>query len=288
MLVVKNILKLLRRLLFQNYKLSLIDKDTLKEKQISDFYGFHILSFIAYLFLTALILSFFLFGYTFFKELLPERGVIKNNKIIELIIKVDSLERDLILKREYINMIQQIVRGEVLESTNVTKSDSALVINENDLKPSKDDSILRQEVIDADLYNIPVYKGQITSSIEDFVFYKPVEGVVINELNTNDKHYGLDIAAAQNSSVKSCLDGVVLFSDWSSSKGNVVIIQHIDNIISTYMHNSILFKESGELVKAGEVIAVVGNSGEQSSGPHLHFELWQNGTPINPADYIDF
>ena len=288
MLVVKNILKLLRRLLFQNYKLSLIDKDTLKEKQISDFYGFHILSFIAYLFLTALILSFFLFGFTFFKELLPDRGVIKNNKIIELMIKVDSLERDLILKREYINMIHRIVRGEVIENTNVIDSDSTVLVNRNDLKPSKHDSILRQEVIDADLYNIPVYKGQITSSIEDFVFYKPVEGVVINELNTNDKHYGLDIAAAQNSSVKSCLDGVVLFSDWSSSKGNVVIIQHIDNIISTYMHNSILFKESGELVKAGEVIAVVGNSGEQSSGPHLHFELWQNGTPINPADYIDF
>ena len=121
-----------------------------------------------------------------------------------------------------------------------------------------------------------------------FVFYKPVEGIIIDDFNIINKHYGLDIAAALNSSVKSCLDGIVLFSDWSSSKGNVVIIQHIDNIVSTYMHNSILFKESGELVKAGEVIGVVGNSGEQSTGPHLHFELWQNGTPINPADYIDF
>tara|TARA_B100000900_G_C20537682_1_gene699048 strand:+ start:289 stop:1155 length:867 start_codon:yes stop_codon:yes gene_type:complete len=288
MLIVKNIQKLLQRLLFQNYKLSLIDKDSLKEKQISDFYGYHILSFIAYLFLTSFILSFFLFGYTLFKELLPERGVIKNNKIIELIIRVDSLERDLILKREYINMIHQIVQGEVLESIYLTDSDSTLLINEGGLKPSKDDSILRQEVIDADLYNIPVYRAQITNSIEDFIFYKPIEGIIINELDINDKHFGLDIAAAKNSSVKSCLDGIVLFSDWSSSKGNVVIIQHIDNIVSTYMHNSILFKESGEFVKAGEVIGVVGNSGEQTTGPHLHFELWQNGTPINPADYIDF
>ena len=255
MLIIKSIRKILQRLLFQNYKLSLIDKDSLKEKQVSDFYGYHILSIIAYLFLTALIVSFFLFGFTFFKELLPDRGVIKNNKIIELMIKVDSLERDLILKREYINMIHRIVRG---------------------------------EVVDADLYNIPVYKAQMTNSIEDFVFFKPVEGVIIDDFNINNKHYGLDIAAAQNSSVKSCLDGIVLFSDWSSSKGNVIIIQHIDNIVSTYMHNSILFKESGDLVKAGEVIGVVGNSGEQSTGPHLHFELWQNGSPINPSDYIDF
>ena len=288
MLIIKSIRKILQRLLFQNYKLSLIDKDSLKEKQVSDFYGYHILSIIAYLFLTALIVSFFLFGFTFFKELLPDKGVIKNNKIIELMIKVDSLERDLILKREYINMIHRIVRGEVIENTSVIDSDSTVLVNRNDLKPSKHDSILRQEVIDADLYNIPVYKAQMTNSIEDFIFFKPVEGVIIDDFNINNKHYGLDIAAAQNSSVKSCLDGIVLFSDWSSSKGNVVIIQHIDNIVSTYMHNSILFKESGELVKAGEVIGVVGNSGEQSTGPHLHFELWQNGTPINPADYIDF
>ena len=142
--------------------------------------------------------SFFLFGFTFFKELLPERGIIKNNKIIELMIKVDSLERDLVLKREYINMIQRIVRGEVLENTSVVDIDSTVLVNRNDLMPSKHDSILRQEVIDADLYNIPVYKAQISNSIEDFVFFKPVEGIIIDDFNITNKHYGLDIAAAQN------------------------------------------------------------------------------------------
>ena len=98
----------------------------------------------------------------------------------------------------------------------------------------------------------------------------------------------MDLVSHEGASVKACLDGVVILADWSISSGNILIIQHVDNIVSIYMHNSVLTKKSNELVRAGEVVGLVGNSGESSSGPHLHFELWQNGVPINPSEYIDF
>ena len=120
------------------------------------------------------------------------------------------------------------------------------------------------------------------------MFFKPVEGLIISEFNSSDKHYGVDIASRSGAAVKATLGGVVVFSDWSISNGHMILIQHVENIISVYLHNSLLTKKSNDLVKAGEVIAIVGNSGESSTGPHLHFELWQNGSPVNPIDYIDF
>ena len=139
-----------------------------------------------------------------------------------------------------------------------------------------------------DKYNIPTHYDKSTQTLEDFVFFKPIEGIITRDFNIFENHYGIDVGAHAGASVKACLDGVVIFSDWSISNGNMIIIQHKNNIVTVYMHNSILTKKTNDLVKTGEVIAIVGNSGELSSGPHLHFELWQNGTPINPLEYIDF
>ena len=168
------------------------------------------------------------------------------------------------------------------------KIDTTLVFEDLELMPSKEDSVLRKMVYEEDLYNIsPAYNLQ-NSGLEDFMFFKPVSGLIVDTFNIREKHYGLDIVAHEGASVKACLEGVGVFADWSVSSGNMILIQHVDNIISVYMHNSILTKKPNDLVKAGEVIGIVGNSGELSSGPHLHFELWQNGNPINPEEYIDF
>jgi murein DD-endopeptidase MepM/ murein hydrolase activator NlpD len=120
----------------------------------------------------------------------------------------------------------------------------------------------------------------------------PVDGLITNKFNPSnpeDPHYGLDLVADESSLIKACADGVVIFSEFSNTTGYVVGIAHTDyNLISFYKHNSRVFKKVGSHVFSGEAIAVIGNSGKNTSGPHLHFELWYENSPVNPEDYIIF
>ena len=265
-----------------------INRSSLEERKITEFKGYQLLALAVYSSLLIMIISFCLIAYSPIKSILPQAELDKKKKIIELMIHIDSLERDLFIKAQYVNAITRIINGDIIDSVVPIFNKESIVYEDLTLSPSKADSILRKEVTDADLYNIPSSYKDDLGQLEDFVFYKPVDGLITSLFNPQEQHFGLDIVTETNASVKSCLDGVVLFADWSSSKGNVIIIQHVDNIVSAYMHNALLVKETNDLVRAGEVIGVVGNSGELTSGPHLHFELWQNGTPINPVDYIDF
>jgi murein DD-endopeptidase MepM/ murein hydrolase activator NlpD len=120
------------------------------------------------------------------------------------------------------------------------------------------------------------------------MFFPPVKGIVTNVFNSGKQHYGTDIVAGTDEVVKATLPGTVTMSGWTIETGNVIQVQHTDNIISVYKHNAELLKHMGDHVKAGEPIAIIGNSGELTTGPHLHFELWYNGTPLNPQDYISF
>ena len=274
--------------LSNNFSVTSINRSSLKENKITEFKGYQLLAFGIYSAFLIVIISFFLIVYSPIKNILPQADLNKKKKIIELMIQVDSLERDLDLKSQYINTINRIIKGDIVDSVTPILNKESILYGDLTLSPSKADSVLRREVADADLYNIPSsYKSDL-GRLEDFVFYRPVDGLITSGFNPQEQHFGLDVVAETNASVKSCLDGVVLFADWSSSRGNVIIIQHVDNIVSAYMHNAVLVKETNDLVRAGEVIGLVGNSGELTSGPHLHFELWQNGTPINPEDYIDF
>jgi murein DD-endopeptidase MepM/ murein hydrolase activator NlpD len=126
------------------------------------------------------------------------------------------------------------------------------------------------------------------STLNDYFFFAPLKGVITNGFNPASNHYGVDITSKENDAVKATLDGTVVLSTWTLATGNVIIIQHKDNIISVYEHNSVLMKKAGDQVKAGDVIAIVGNSGELTTGPHLHFELWYQGSPVNPIDYVTF
>ena len=276
------------KFLIKTYRLTTTNKSSLKESQIADFKGYQLVVFIIYSIILVFIVSFLLVAYSPIKNLMPQTELAKKKKIIELMINIDSLERDLLLKNQYVSAINKIINGEVVDSVVLVHNKHTLAPEEISLSPSKEDSLLRKEVLDSELYNIPDSHKNNLSPLEDFVFYKPVDGLITSSFDPQEKHFGVDIVTATNTPVKSCLDGVVVFADWSSSKGNVIIIQHVDNIVSSYMHNSILVKETNDLVKAGEVVGVVGNSGELTSGPHLHFELWQNGMPIDPEEYIDW
>lgn len=126
------------------------------------------------------------------------------------------------------------------------------------------------------------------SGIAAYSFFSPIKGIVTEKFQPLSSHYGVDIASKKDEAIKSCLDGTVIMSSWTSETGYVIAIQHNNNLISLYKHNSILLKKIGGFVRAGEAIAIVGNTGEISSGPHLHFELWYNGSAVNPEEYINF
>jgi len=111
---------------------------------------------------------------------------------------------------------------------------------------------------------------------------------VTSSFNPREEHFGTDIAAEENEAVKAALDGTVLSSSWSVEDGHVVMIQHANNLVTVYKHNAAVLKKNGQYVKAGEPIAIVGNTGENSTGPHLHFEVWYNGAPVDPQDYVTF
>jgi len=122
----------------------------------------------------------------------------------------------------------------------------------------------------------------------DFLFMTPLNGLIITGFQPAQKHYGIDIVAKKDEPVKATLDGKVVLATWTSETGNVIAVQHKNNLISFYKHNAVLLKQAGDYVTAGEAIAIVGNSGELTSGPHLHFELWHNGTAIDPQNFIAF
>jgi len=208
------------------------------------------------------------------------------------VIRLDSLEYEIHLRDRYIHTVNAIVAGREPEMTDAG-TESKLANYENIVfTRSEQDSLLRKHVEEEDQFNFVMQTPSASSSEEVFIskihFFKPVEGVVSSRFDLKDNHFGLDVVAAPNAVVKSILDGTVILSEWTTETGYVIQVQHSANIISIYKHNANLLKKQGDRVKAGDAIAIVGNSGELTTGPHLHIEIWQNGTPVNPEDYIVF
>nr|WP_262909872.1 M23 family metallopeptidase [Maribellus sp. CM-23] len=119
-------------------------------------------------------------------------------------------------------------------------------------------------------------------------FFVPVKGVVTEHFNSSSDHFGIDLVSEANARISSVLNGTVIFSGWTLKTGYSIYVQHEGNLVSVYKHNSELLKNEGDQVSAGEAIAIIGNTGELSTGPHLHFELWHDGKALNPEHYIDF
>ena len=124
--------------------------------------------------------------------------------------------------------------------------------------------------------------------LEQMYFTAPVTGSVSYGFDPEKGHIGVDIIAPKNTPIKATMDGWVISSDWTLDTGNTIAVQHTNNIVTFYKHNSALLKKTGEFVKAGEAIAIIGNTGELTDGPHLHFELWHRGAPVNPVDFVNF
>ena len=201
--------------------------------------------------------------------------------------KTAQLEDSLTLKeylldslRAYV-LAQQRKVGELSDEIpfqDIEASEEALLI------ASKRDSLFREAVEREDRFSLFDYK---TDKV-DLVFFAPVKGILTESYNVKEKHYAVDIAVPKGTAVKAIADGTVVFSAWTAGTGYVIIIEHTNKYLSVYKHNEIIYREQGDLIKSGEVIALAGTSGEYSTGPHLHFEMWFQGYPVNPENFIEF
>lgn len=246
------------------YRLVILDDDTLGEIKST---RFSILGLMALLIGSVFLISgltYCMIAFTPLKHLVPGYGDLENNKVyVELNKKLDDLEDELEAQKVYTNGLKNFLNpsGRKIEISEEGEMDF--------------------EFPDHDHYAMNI-------SLEDFYMIPPLKGSVSAPFNVEKKHLGVDIVAPKDTPVKSVLDGVVINADWSIKTGNTISIQHGNNILTVFKHNSKLLKKSGDTVKKGEAIAIIGNTGELTSGPHVHFELWNKGIAVNPELYISF
>jgi murein DD-endopeptidase MepM/ murein hydrolase activator NlpD len=226
-----------------------------------------------------------LVAYTPVKRLLPGyTDQSFNIEAIEARTRVDSLLDAARQQDKYIHDLQIILGGGTLTNSSDTGKVEVQQVN-LDYKTSTMESALRQQLTDRERYSLTLEEGADITK-KGFLLFKPVNGTLSNPFDPKSGHFGIDLMAAKEEPVKAVLDGTVIMASFTANDGNVLQIQHANNFISVYKHNSALLKKSGDMVKAGESIAFIGDSGDHSEGPHLHFELWENGLPVNPTDYL--
>ena len=272
------------------YRLILMNDSSLEERVSFRFSALDVITVLTIGCVLLFVFFLLLVGYTPLNEFVPGKASSSLHKeLIAITLKTDSLEKKLLVNELYLKNITAIVNGE--DPINIsTENTLVLSASETELsfKKSKEDSLLRLAVEAEDKISISPTDKKDNLDMESMLFFSPIKGVVTNGFDRKKNHFGTDIVAKQDEPIKCVFDGVVVISHWTSETGNVIGVQHANGMFSLYKHNSILFKRAGEYVKSGEVIAIIGNSGELSSGPHLHFELWHKGTPVNPENYIIF
>ena len=205
---------------------------------------------------------------------------------------MNSIEEKVAINSLYYSNLEKILNGEIILDSLHENNDTTFELDTNNLDFNKsiNDSLLRLKIKEREKYDISIVdpSQNTNDNIRSVLFFSPLKGEITSPFNYKNGHIGIDVIASKNEAVKAALEGTVVFSDWSPENGHVIQIQHEKNIISIYKHNSFLLKKTGDRVSAGDPIAIVGNSGSLSTGPHLHFELWYNGVPLDPEKFIIF
>lgn len=229
----------------------------------------------------------FIIAFTPLREFIPgyASDELKKNAT-ELALKSDSLSNSIKKNELYIASIKKVITGDLdyaklnKDSIYATKSNEKV----EEVKTSKAELELRDQVAQEDKYNLFEKAQPKVSS----VLFSPVKGSITEGFSLKNKHFAVDVALAKNTPIKATLNGTVIFADWTPTTGNVIIIRHNNGFISAYKHAASLTKTQGDVVRTGEVIALAGSTGKESTGVHLHFELWKDGYAIDPAQFIDF
>lgn len=274
--------------LLHKYRLVILNEDTFEERVSFKLTRLNVFVAVTLTVILLIAGTTFLIAFTGLREYIPGySSAALKREATDLAYKTDSLQTVLVLNNQYYESIRRVLTGDLepsaLNRDSLERSYQADP-SSFDLNPSKADSLLRQEVAQEDRFNV----FETAGSAGEFSLFPPVQGPITEGYDLKNRHYAVDVVVARNAPVKAAADGRVIFAEWSAATGYVIMVKHDYGLISVYKHNSSLTKEQGDLVKAGEVIAAGGSSGELSTGPHLHFELWKEGNPVNPTDYIDF
>lgn len=206
--------------------------------------------------------------------------------LVRTALKVDSLETELATRDEFFKGIQSIIAGESPNDELVI--DTASIHNEIHFTEYNHDSVFQDKLL-AEQLSLSIQNSESKNpGLSQMHFFIPVKGIITNRFNSATDHFGVDLVSDPNARISSVLRGTVIFAGWTLETGYSIYVQHDDDLVSVYKHNNELLKKTGQKVNAGEAIAIIGNSGEQSTGPHLHFELWHRGVALDPEQYIDF
>ena len=280
--------KRIHRKLLHKYRLVILNESTYEEKisfklnRLNVFVTGSVFAFVLIV-ITTLIIAF-----TPLREYIPgypsDQLKREANKLSG---QVDAFSQELSQNSLYVSHISKVLKGEVHwdDVANDTIPESFKVDPSTvDIALAKEEVDLREEVVIEDKYNF-FERSKISTSA---LLYAPITGSLTNPYNAQNKHFGIDVVAPEGTTVKATADGTVIFAEWTANTGYVILLKHKEGLLSVYKHNKTLYKQQGDLVKVGEIIAEVGNTGHLTTGPHLHFELWSNGYPVNPIHYIDF
>lgn len=270
------------------YKLSVINETSYEEVFNFRLSQLHVLTALSVLAVILVVLTILLIAFTDLREFIP--GYPDGNMrqmIAQNALRVDSLENELLKRDRFFKSIRLVLNGGDTISLERSREDTARYRNDTiRFQISEQENEFRAAIEERERFNLSL--GMKEQNHDYYHFFPPVEGIVTQSFDEKKRHYGTDIVAKANAKVAAVLDGVVIFTDWTLKTGYVIQVQHTNDLISVYKHNSILLKKQGDYVRAGEVLGVVGNTGEESSGPHLHFELWRAGNPLNPENFIKF
>jgi len=272
------------------YRLIIYNDDTYKEVWYIKLTPLNLLAILGTFSVILIVLFYILIAYTSVRELIPGYPTAEMRlTALHSAERLDSLAYQIQLRDQKLQILSNIISGKPPSNSDTTEQPSAPE-PAGAFHRSMADSVLRQQIEEEEQFNLTTNHQESTSSdnFANLSFFAPVRGIVTNAFSPETGHYGTDIVSQPNEGVKAVRDGIVILATWTIETGYIIVIQHHDNLISVYKHNSELLKQTGNIVNAGEVIAIVGNSGEYTTGPHLHFELWHNGTPVNPEDYIVF
>lgn len=277
----------LKKKLLHKYRLVVLNEETFEERYAIKLNRLNVFVITAFSSILLIAFTTLLIAYTPLREYIPGySSTALKRKATELSYKTDSLQLHLFYNDQYYASIKKVLKGDVSE-VDFNRDSIIEVANQIDIDPvlpNRQDSLLRLRAEKEDKYNL--FDSEINTS--NFILFPPVDGSISDGYNIKEKHFAVDVVVEENTPVKATADGTVIFVEWTVETGYVLIVEHSNELISIYKHNGSVTKAQGDLVKAGEVIALSGNTGSLTTGPHLHFELWSKGYPINPTNFIDF
>lgn len=282
----KKIIKKLKK----KFKLSIYNEATLEEQFSMRVSKMNIAGVLTGLILVSGLIIFLLIFFTDLKQVIPGFDRNLRKKIIENAITVDSLKTELDKRDRFFSSIQSILNGTDNASLPKNEKQQDTVDSKQyniEFKRSQKEENFRKEIEDKERFNLLI-SAPNKNKYQNIKLFPPVQGLISQAFDATHQHYGIDIVAKPNSKISAVLDGTVIFTGWTVKTGHVIHIQHENNLVSIYKHNVELLKKTGQHVKAGEAIAIIGNTGEVTTSAHLHFEIWKNGKALNPELYIKF